>query len=142
MFLGLAAYLELSPNMFLLAGGSEELLERHGPIFTGLRVRRGAWRGSKWTPSDDLQKAAQTAAERSRTAALFLLAERRRRCTAVRTRGSRQRKLDTRTARFGEVEKTDRDVHIHRCAQTLGSHRTRPRARPVPTPEIPDRSNR
>jgi hypothetical protein len=39
MFLGLAAYLELSPNMFLLAGGSEELLERHGPIFTGLRVR-------------------------------------------------------------------------------------------------------
>jgi hypothetical protein len=39
MFLGLAAYLESSPNMFLLAGGSEELLERHGPIFTGLRVR-------------------------------------------------------------------------------------------------------
>jgi hypothetical protein len=134
--------LELSPNMFLLAGGSEELLERHGPILPVYVYDEARGAGQSASPSDDLQKAAQTAAERSRTAALFLLAERRRRCTAVRTRGSRQRRLDTRTARFGEVEKTDRDVHIHRCAQTLGSHRTRPRARPGAHSEIPDRSNR
>ena len=129
MFLGLAAYLELSPNMFLLAGGSEELLERHGPILPvyAYDEARGAGQSAR---RRTICKKLQTADGRSRTAALFLPAERRRRCTAVRTRGSRQRRLDTRTARFGEVEKTDRDVHIHRCAQTLGSHRTRPRPRP------------